>query len=421
MLDRTRLSPAAASVLLLLVWTPCSVLSGGFDRPWPRHTIDSSSRGADGARLADVNADGLMDLVTGWEEGGRIRVCVNPGPDRSQSPWPAVTVGEVRSPEDAVFVDLDSDGALDVVSSCEGRTRSLYVHWAPRDPAQYLDAGAWATAAIPKSRESAMWMFALPMQVDSRRGRGRGLDLVCGSKGEGAAVVRWESPANPRDLAAWTPHEIVPAGWVMSLLPDDIDGDGDLDVVVSDRKGPNRGCWWLENPMRASAPSSGPWERHPIGGQGLEVMFMAAGDVDGDGRSDLAAAVRRDDLLIFRRDDSDPAAWTTIPVGMPPETGGGKGLAIGDIDQDGRADLVFSCEGAEGRHGVMWLSRQDDSPLESATWTAYPVSGIDEGVKYDLVELLDLDGDGDLDILTCEERDNLGVIWYENPGRRRAR
>ena len=32
--------------------------------------IDASSRGADGVRLADVNGDGLMDITTGWEEGG---------------------------------------------------------------------------------------------------------------------------------------------------------------------------------------------------------------------------------------------------------------------------------------------------------------------------------------------------------------
>ena len=30
--------------------------------------------------------------------------------------------------------------------------------------------------------------------------------------------------------------------------------------------------------------------------------------------------------------------------------------------------------------------------------------------------VLDLDGDKDLDVITCEERDNLGVFWYENPG-----
>jgi hypothetical protein len=40
------------------------------------------------------------------------------------------------------------------------------------------------------------------------------------------------------------------------------------------------------------------------------------------------------------------------------------------------------------------------------------------GIKYDLVHLLDLDGDGDLDVLTNEEKQDehgLGVFWYENP------
>ena len=49
-------------------------------------------------------------------------------------------------------------------------------------------------------------------------------------------------------------------------------------------------------------------------------------------------------------------------------------------------------------------------------WEAHDISG-PEGGKYDLVELLDLDGDKDLDVITCEERRNLGVVWYENPTR----
>ena len=31
--------------------------------PWKRHTIDNSSIGADGVRVADANTDGVMDLV----------------------------------------------------------------------------------------------------------------------------------------------------------------------------------------------------------------------------------------------------------------------------------------------------------------------------------------------------------------------
>jgi hypothetical protein len=37
------------------------------------------------------------------------------------------------------------------------------------------------------------------------------------------------------------------------------------------------------------------------------------------------------------------------------------------------------------------------------------------GVKYDFIELIDLDGDQDLDVLTTEENKGLGVVWYENP------
>jgi len=35
------------------------------DAPWALHVIADTSRGADGAKLADVNGDGLMDITTG--------------------------------------------------------------------------------------------------------------------------------------------------------------------------------------------------------------------------------------------------------------------------------------------------------------------------------------------------------------------
>ena len=116
---------------------------------WKMHTIDDSSKGADGVRLADFNGDQRPDIVTGWEEGGLIRVYQNPGPKKSNQKWPCVTVGNVKSPEDAVFVDLDQDGNLDVISCCEGKNKSVFVHWAPSDKADYLDAEKWKTEPMP--------------------------------------------------------------------------------------------------------------------------------------------------------------------------------------------------------------------------------------------------------------------------------
>lgn len=391
-------------IVLLLLVSGCVPYRG---MAWRRHTIDDASRGADGVRLADVNGDGLMDIATGWEEGGRIRVCINPGPDRVGKRWPAVTVGEVAAPEDAVFVDLDGNGATDVVSACEGGGKSIWVHWAPNESGDYLDSSAWTTQALPAARNVGKWMFCLPMDVDGQRG----IDLVAGAKGSDARIGWFESPENPRDLAAWKWHPIHEAGWIMSLVAADMDGDGDLDILTSDRRGAGRGCKWLENP--------GPgvrqllyWRIHPIGGQGREVMFLVHVDLDGDGLEDVLSTTRNGGLLFFRRTTADPVAWEEFIIDVPDGVGTGKGVNVGDIDRDGRPDIVLTCERAREESGVVWLS-YPKAPTDRV-WVSHEISG-PVGTKYDLVELLDLDGDGDLDVITCEEAENLGVIWYEQP------
>jgi hypothetical protein len=402
-------------LLMLVSFLPCASGINAEDRGagWRRHVIDGSSRGADGVRLLDVNGDGRLDIATGWEEGGVIRAYRNPGFTDAKAEWPGVTVGEVKSPEDAVFVDVDGDGAVDVISSCEGRERTMFIHWAPAEKKEYLNPNAWKTEAIPASQNAQSWMFCLPLQMDGRNG----VDLVAGSKGPSAEVGWFEAPANPRELSGWQWHPIYKAGWIMTILARDMDGDGDLDLIITDRKGQSRGCHWLENPGPGPKQKQA-WPVHSIGGKNKEVMFLAAGDIDQDGREDLAAAVKDSGVLIFRRTAEKPAAWETIEIPMPAETGTGKGVAIADVDGDGQNDLVVTCENAVKKTGVFWLSRDKSVPFAKAKWTAHEISGKAEGVKYDLVELIDLDGDGDLDVLTCEERDNLGVIWYENPGQK---
>ena len=67
-------------------------------------------------------------------------------------------------------IDNDGDGSVDVVSSCEGSTRTVFVHWAPKEPAAYLDPSAWEMEPIPASQNVMMWMFCTPLQVDGRHG-----------------------------------------------------------------------------------------------------------------------------------------------------------------------------------------------------------------------------------------------------------
>ena len=391
------------SILAFLLVSECVVAE-----PWKRHTIDDSSRGADGVRLADVNGDGLMDIATGWEEGGVIRVYLNPGPAKASSTWPAVTVGKVKSAEDAVFADLDGDGQFDVVSCCEGDTRTIFVHWAPRQKSEYLTEKSWTTAAIPCTAKQQMWMFAVPIQIDGRTGT----DLVVGSKGSSATIGWLESPTDTRQLDQWKFHPIYQAGWIMSLQKLDMDGDGDLDVLASDRKGSNRGVLWLENPGAAEISKlKQKWTEHRLGAGDREFMFLNYADLDIDGHRDVLCAVRGRGVSVFL--GASNRKWRHIEVPISPSCGTGKGVAVGDIDGDGQNDVVFSCENASnGKSGLQWLSYAKS--VGDPFWKNHEISG-PNGIKFDRIELIDLDADGDLDVMTCEERNNLGVIWYENP------
>jgi hypothetical protein len=402
----------------LLLGLMAAVLSGGcegeegrrknFDGPWVRHTIDDSLRGADGVRVADVNGDGLPDVVTGWEESGFSRAYLHPGTDAVRNPWPAVTVGATPNVEDAVWADIDGDGNMDVVSSLEGQARVVVVSFAPDDPTDFLDPAAWRTEEIPATR-GRLWMYAMPMDVDGRHG----IDLVIGGKRSEGMIGWLESPADPRQLADWKLHPISPAGWVMSIEAVDMNNDGLLDVLVSDRAdSPVNGVHWFEHPSDPDALPD-PWKAHPVGSGTRRPAFLAP-VLDAGARVRGAVVPSGGSRLsLFRRLDDSGESWSEHKIPYPQRLGAPKAAAVGDIDLDGVPDVVVSCSNLSGRRdGVVWLPGAAE-PLDEIP-EKQGISGA-QGEKFDRVELLDLDGDGDLDVLTTEEMQLFGVIWYENP------
>jgi len=374
----------------------CLVAPAPVAGEWQRHTIDDTSIGADGVRMADVNGNGRLDIATGWEEGNLVRIYLQPELDKIRLPWPMVTVGEVASPEDAFFADLDGNGAMDVVSACEGRERTMYVHWAPEDPADYLDESAWTTKAITASRDKCQWMYG---RAHDMNGNGR-LDIVAGAKNEGAEIGWFESPPNPRDMDAWQWHGLASAAWIMSIEAADIDGDGRVDIVYSERRGDTPGVYWF----RAPEAPGGVWERHTIfDTPGHEPMFLTV--VQDDDQTVIFTAIKDHGVL---RSEKDGDGWRERWYPLPENFGTAKGVATADLFGDGDRSIILSAENARNKRGLVAFSEETGALVQD-------IGGI-TGTKFDLVRVVDLTRNGFPDILSCEENEGLGLIWYENPG-----
>lgn len=161
---------------------------------------------------------------------------------------------------------------------------------------------------------------------------------------------------------------------------------------------------------------------------------MAVFDVDGDGDPDILWGDFFEPGLLWLKNQGTCAhvdfhgERIPFPPGAPLETSGYNAPAAGDLNGDGRLDLVVGVLG--GAFNPVKTSTANLYELDQTapgSWTvktAHLLDGIDLGAET-IPAFGDIDGDGDIDLVvgTKIEPDNPrsgGIYWFENIGSRTA-
>lgn len=249
---------------------------------------------------------------------------------------------------------------------------------------------------------------------------GRGLELIIGVLGGAFNPTRTaadnlfylERDSSGR-WAVRTEHllPVVDVGSESFPAPVDLDGDGDLDLLLANKIDPaaqnTSVIYRFENGGTAQAPSFVMRGTLPITGRyHLTPVF---GDLDGDGRTDMIAGQWGASLAWYRGTD---AGFVAIDTAVVTITRGSNTIpALGDLDADGDLDLLVG-----ESSGYLNHFRNDGDPSSPRfALVTDSLDGLRPG-RRSAPALADLDADGDLDLLVGTDVGD--VVLYRNQGTR---
>ena len=375
------------------------------DRGWIPHVLFSGACCTDGTRIADLDGDGLLDIVTSIEESGEAVILFG----QTDRGWTSAIIGAgmIKRPEDTLAVDIEGDGDLDLFVSQENRSQKHTICFNPGNGDLARNAERWVCEIVPATKDKKSWMWAEPIKLASGQQA-----FVLGDKddtdeaGSGSIALLMPDPTK-RNLGTWTYHVLdEDARFIMIIFVKDFNGDGLEDVAFVDKTGNAAG---LNVIIQPNSPT-GQWTTRRLSQDVKNAAFAVL-------HGDLIYLVEKAEH--FRIVGYDPRSGVVRTRRLlPSQLCEPKSFAIGDFNGDMTEEFAIFCGSVRFTHIRAYLiSSPPEGGADVKILAASPGTWFSK-TKYDTVHAIDMDMDGDLDLLTDEETYGgvgQGVLWYENP------
>lgn len=335
-----------------------------------------------GLVMGDLDGDGRLDLFTANYSEASLSVLRNTSSSGSVSFAARMDVAVGSGPSNLGMGDLDNDGKPDVVTSNQsGNTISVLRNTSSSGTVSFASRIDLTTSTTPQGVAFADVDADGKLDVLIANGNAstvsvfRNTSLAIGSISF-AAKVDFPTGAGPFGVAAA-----------------DIDGDGKTDIAVSNYSTTTISV--LRNTSTGTGSVSFAGKIDLTVGNGPRVV--ALGDLDGDGKPDLATEnYNSASVSVLRNTSSSGAVSFAARVDYPVGTGPYFGLSIGDVDGDGLPDVAVT-NNASSNISVLRNLSFTSGAISFATKVNYSYSPADPmGIP-----VADVDGDGRPDLVVA--------------------